>query len=241
MMIAEGISGAPASDLTERLVRLAANGRAAQWSAEHDIDWHLDVRPPPWLARDDAAVALSQLYHGEVATARACLALQMEDETRHASVYRRYLDRLGGVAAIDPVLAAAWRGSALGTMVAFHVVVEGEALRIQEGLVRLFRCPLLQQINRRIARDEARHVAFGRLYLGARVAELPSRERREIYRWVKRLWSESATATLRNLQGRGGVARVFLQGWLRCGWARHARTLAAVGLIDPHGMNEGAR
>jgi gluconate kinase len=126
-------------------------------------------------------------------------------------------------------------------MVAFHVVVEGEALRIQEGLVRLFRCPLLRQINRRIARDEARHVAFGRLYLGGRVAALPSRERREIHHWVKRLWSESAIATLRNLEGRGSVARVFLQGWLRCGWARHARTLAAVGLVDPQGMSEGAR
>lgn len=220
---------------SDRLERLALNSLRGQWSAEHAIDWDLSVQLPRWLPREDIAKAMSQLYHGEVATgrlcrrllaevpepeARSCLELQIADESRHAAVYLRYLERLGHMAPVDSAFEAvledglAWSGSALGMVVLFHVVVEAEALRLLDGVARFLPCPLLRQINRRISLDEARHVAFGQIYLRDRVAGLPEDERRHIYYWVQKLWSSYTQATF-SAQSRwdGMVGRLF-QDWV---------------------------
>ena len=112
----------PLPSFVRRLDRLAASGAAGQWSEEQAIDWRRDARLPLWITEDEARTALSQLFHGEVATgglcrrlleaveepaARRCLALQVADEARHAEVYRRYLERLGGIAPVDDTLARA--------------------------------------------------------------------------------------------------------------------------------------
>jgi len=187
------------------LAALAARGRRAQWSADREVDWQLPVRPPRWLTRRAYVSAISQLYHGEVATIRACrrladeisdpaardcLEVQIADEMRHAGAYAAYLDRLGGVAPIDPAVADAhgegttWNGAPAALVVLYHVVLEGEALMLHGDFRRWFRCPLFRDINRRIEVDEARHVAFGRLYLRSRLARMPADQRLDIYRWV---------------------------------------------------------
>jgi len=238
---------------SDRLERLALNGLRGQWSAEQAIDWDLSVRLPAWLPREDVAKAMSQLYHGEVATgrlcrrllaevaepeARSCLELQIADESRHAAVYMRYLERLGHMAPVDSAFEAvledglAWSGSALGMVVLFHVVVEGEALRLLDGVSRILPCPLLRQINRRISLDEARHVAFGQIYLRDRVAELPEDERRRIYYWVRELWTGYSRATFSTQSEWNGMMRRLFQGWLRQGWERHMATLAEIGLLS---------
>ena len=171
----------------QRLARLHAKGQAAQWSLDRTVDWSLDPRPTRWLPRSVVTKVVSQVYYGEVATerlcrllleeveeplARACLEQQIADERRHAGAYLRYLERLGDIAPIDPAVELALTsaddapGGAIGKMVACHLVLESEALTIQEELSHDLNCPLLRSINRLAAPDEARHVAFGRIYLG---------------------------------------------------------------------------
>ena len=241
----------------ERFARLASKARAGQWSATHDIDWRDPPRLPLWITRDQARAAISQLYHGEIATSRMCQALlsefepgparqclefQIKDELRHAEVFKRYLVPLGGVADMDGNLAcaldAAGSGPAgpLGAMVAFHVVVEGEVLRVQDSLTRLLPCPLLKQINRRVARDEARHVAFGRIYLTEALADLSSDARGRLYDWVYGLWRETTSLALAKDTGSGAVQRI-LRNWLRGGWRQHEAALQQIGLAT--GLDRG--
>ena len=244
-----------------RLARLAETAAAGQWEAEAAIDWTRRPWVPPWVSREAVRFALSQLYHGEEATARLCegllaevpepearrcLALQIADERRHAAVYKRYLEGLGGVAPVDAALArslaaaAQSPGGALGAMAAFHVVVEGENLRLQERITGFLPCPLLRQINRRIARDEARHLAFGRIYLARRLAGLPEAERRALRSWLQGLWRAAAEATLRSRGRRNPLVRRFLETWLKRGWTRHEAKLRQVGL-SLAAEGEGAR
>ena len=237
--------------VAERLRRLAENGSADQWCVDRDIDWSRRERLPLWISRRHAAIAISQLYHGEMATARLChrllgeveepllrrcLTLQMGDETRHAEAYRRYLERLGGVMPIEPALARALdlagRGTlgTPGTVMAFHIVAEGEVLRLQERLAGFFPCPLLRQVSRRVARDEARHVAFGRLFLEARVADLSAERRAELYHWARRIWDDCAQATLAGGAGRGPIIQWFVVRWLGGSWPLHEIALGRLGI-----------
>ena len=232
----------------ERLARLAANARAGQWSADKDIDWRRQPRLPFWITRDQARAAISQLHYGEVATSRVCLALlrdvpagparrclehQIADERRHAEVFQRYLERLGGLAPMDRTLGwaldAASEGPAgsLGTMVAYHVVVEGEVLRVQDSLARLLPCPLLRQISRLVARDEARHVAFGRIYLSDALAGLPADARRRLYDWTYDLWRRTTGSALAE---HDSAAQGALRSWLGGGWRHHQAALRQIGL-----------
>lgn len=244
------IQDAPPRETAQRLARLAANARAGQWSAVDDINWRRGPRLPLWMTRDQARATISQLHYGEVATSRVCLALlpgfpagparrcleyQIEDERRHAEVFARYLERLGGLAPMDPTLAWALDAAAdgpagpLGTMVAYHVVVEGEVLRVQDSLARLLPCPLLRQISRLVARDEARHVAFGRIYLGGALADLPVDARRRLYDWVYGLWRRTTGSALAE-RTQGGVVHGALRTWLGGGWRHHQAALRQIGL-----------
>ena len=242
--------GLPSQTQPDRFTCLAAKARAGQWSAARDIDWRRPPRLPLWITRDQARATISQLYHGEVATsrlcqtllrefepgpARQCLEFQTRDELRHAEAFKRYLESLGGVAEMDDNLAwaldSAGRGPAglLGAMVAFHVVVEGEVLRVQDSLSRLLPCPLLRQINRRVARDEARHVAFGRIYLTEALPDLSADARSRLYGWVYDLWRQTTKLALAESVG-SGTARRVLRSWLSGGWRHHEATLQQIGL-----------
>jgi hypothetical protein len=242
-----------------RLARLAANAEAGQWSVTRDIDWQHIPRLPTWISHDQARAAISQLYHGELATAEfcqnllrdldsgyahCCLAWQLIDEERHAEVYRRYLDQLGGVTPIEPNLAQALdavaRGPAgeLGTMIAYHVIVEGEVLRLQHLITHFLPCPFLTQINRRIARDEARHVAFGQIFLAEALADWPEATRASIYYWLHRIWGQSTDVTLET-RYRNSMARRVLCRWWQSGWDRHAAALKQIG-VTPQFRPESA-
>lgn len=242
----------------ERLARLAMNARAAQWSAVDDIDWRRGPRLPPWITRHQARAAISQLHYGEAATSLVCLALlqgfpagparqclehQAEDELRHAEVFKKYLERLGGLAPMDRTLARALKAASqgpaghLGTMVAFHVVVEGEVLRVQGSLARLLPCPLLKQITQLVARDEARHVAFGRIYLREALADIPDDARHRLYRWVFGLWRHTTRSALAE-RGRGSAVHGLLRNWLDGGWQHHQAALRQIGLTEG---SKGAR
>ncbi len=236
-----------------RMARLLANARAGQWSIGEAIDWGLGPQLPFWWPRRALAETVSQLYHGELATADfcrrlaarlrdplaiECLQFQIADETRHAALYDGYLARLGGRQAVQPALALAirsvqaWQEPLEGRVLAYHVVLEGEALFLQDAFARLVPCPLFRQINHRILRDEARHVAFGKLFLRQRLPRLDRAVRLEVYRWLRDLWWTVARASIAETEGRLCWALRGLRAGVDDRWARQQADLLAVGLID---------
>jgi len=233
---------------------LVGNGRDQQWSTD-TIDWRQPIAVPAWLSRQAYIAIISQLYHGELATVeacrrlqagalggdpqiRACLEIQIGDETRHADVYRAYLSRLGDITPLQPELAALlerghrWSDSDLGAILAYHVLLEGEALQIQHGFVTWLPCPLFRALNARIVVDEARHVGFGRVILPTRLAEMSAEERRSLLVWVKDLWQECAVAVMERYRIPSIMTARVCRRWLESRWRRQLRNLAAVGLID---------
>ncbi len=167
---------------------------------------------------------------------REFLQGQISDETRHIALYRRYLDRLGAVGEAEPALADAlagrfvWQGSPLGTIIAVHLLLEGEGLRVQREFGRWFPCDLLCQINASISPDEARHIAFGRRALVARIGMLDEEERVAIYHWLEGLWRECARSVSDDIPG---VIRLALgKRWMNERWARHRRILIRLGLVS---------
>ncbi len=218
---------------------------------EPAIDWSLPITPPRWMPRRAYITAVSQLYHGEVATFTMChnlrgllsdaatqqfLDTQIADEARHIDLYRRYLERLGKIGPAEPTLEAAldgrfvWPGSPLGTIVAVHVLLEGEGLRVQREFGHWFPCRLLRSINANISPDEARHIAFGRRTLTAKLETLTQDERVEIYRWLEALWRECAVAASNDLPG---LIRLSMgRRWINERWDRHRRVLVQTGLVS---------
>lgn len=236
---------------------MAANGYGRQWSIDGDIDWTQDIIQPNWLIRRFQGALISQFRHGELATARVCrhllhliddqnvrnlLIQQIADEERHARVYERYMAKIGDDAPMDPSLAEAidlalgWRGPPLGLVVVFHVMLEGEALRSLQGLAEELPCPLFAQINALIARDEARHVAFGKIYLRESLITLSVEERMTIYRFVQSLWKQCAAGILSHFRIPGLVTQALRHRWLAEGWDHHSRALVDIGLLSADEM-----
>ena len=197
------------------LLSLTRSGNRAAEVGDAGIDWTLPASKPRWMPRRAYSTAISQLYYGELAsiemcerllgviddaTARRFIGTQIADERRHVGYYEKYLARVGDIGVIEEGVAMAyqgpltWPGSYHGAIVAFHVVLEGEGLRIQRLYGDWFRCPLFQQVNALIARDEGRHVAFGRHFLKESLDALPLDERLAIFRWIKALWFDCAAA-----------------------------------------------
>ncbi|MEU7449783.1 ferritin-like domain-containing protein [Streptomyces diastaticus] len=147
----------------------------------------------------------SQFLHGEqgalLATSRLVTmapdmdtkmfaAGQVTDEARHVEAYARYVELLGNSYAINPslkrmldtvVAESRWDIVFLG----MQIIVEGLALaafRLEH--TRSFD-PVIAQLTRLVAKDEARHVAFGLLTLQEIYGELTSRERADREEFVK--------------------------------------------------------
>lgn len=246
---------------SDRLARLAAHGHAAASCADTAVDWAVPIKPPAWLPRRGYVTAISQFYYGELATIEICKRIlpelrdpsaarfvrtQIADEERHAALYARYLGQVGGIGEIEEGVAMAyrgaraWRGSHHGPIILSHVVLEGEGLRLQNLYSRWFACPLYQQINRVIARDEARHVAFGKIYLRGTLPRLPLEERIETFRWIRSLWFDCAHALRREMPQ--SVLLLLGRKWMADRWRQQSRGLVDIGLIgvDELALFEGS-
>ena len=237
----------------DRLDRLTEKGLRAAAVADNGIDWDTRIKKPAWLRMQYVRTAISQLYFGELATITMCERLlrelddgnairfvrtQIADEQRHVRYYERYLARAGGIEDIcDGVAMAyegalAWRGSYHGAIVAFHIVLEGEGLRLQQLYGNWFPCPLYKQINTLIARDDGRHVAFGKIFLRRQLQALPLEERIVIYQWVRALWFDCAGPIQADMPGI--VFRAVGRRWAENRWRRQREALIDIGLIHPH-------
>ncbi len=157
---------------------------------------------------------------------RRFLEMQLDDEVRHAEIYLRYLKMLGGVAPMEPALGLAadrilkWRGAPEAIVLSCHVLLETESLRLGRAINAWFSCPLFGAISAAIARDEARHIAFGKTYLRESLPALAFAERREIYCWLKELWNNAAAGAFDTVVWTGvprRTRRVFLERhWSYC-------------------------
>jgi hypothetical protein len=225
----------------------------ADRAADGAIDWSLAPIRPRWATRRAYIEAVSQLLHAERATRLACSHIatalpepaaarfvdsQARDEARHARMYARYLERLGDIAPMDEALAASIEGaldqhcSVPTMMVAFNVVLEGEAVRLHGAAARAFPCPLLRRIATMVGRDEARHVAFGQLYLTRALASADVEKRRAIYLDVRALWRAIARPSASDGTG-GTMLRRAWRGYMAARWRTHCRTFERIGLIRP--------
>lgn len=238
---------------TLRLFRLAEKGERAQTQSVDDIDWSQKHGVPFWLPNRLAGWVVSQFMHGEQATAEMCqmvaprlknaaastfLETQRLDELRHAAIYARYLDKIGGIRPAPSYLRNGylagrnWDGPVEGILLAYHVLLEGESLILQHDVARWLPCPLFNQIAAIIARDEARHVAFGKLWLRQALPELPPDEHVLIHTWLKGLWFDTIGTMVSHLKPFDFVngPKPWRQ-WLDENWAMRERELASVGLI----------
>jgi hypothetical protein len=117
-------------------------------------------------------------------------AAQVVDEARHVEAFSRYVGRLGHGYPINPALQ-----SMLGNVVSdnrwdiiylgMQIIVEGLALAAFRFGQASAIDPLIGQITTLVARDEARHVAFGVIALQDLYGELTTPERAEREEFVK--------------------------------------------------------
>lgn len=238
------------ADLKQQLKSLAAKAAAAQ-GTQPELNWQRPAHKLAVWRRPVARGIVMEFIGGEEATARFCreiaprialpaardcLGLQVEDETRHAELYRRYLIRLGGRPPRENFLDAAverslsWKGAPEAALLAFHVIVEGEALAFQDEARDWIPDPLFEDMSRQIARDEARHVAFGKLYLSQALPNLPLRERIEMYHWLRGLWFDSMASLSGGHLG-GVMAAMLPRGWKQKRWDNLTESLKATGLF----------
>ncbi|MBW2448124.1 MAG: ferritin-like domain-containing protein [Deltaproteobacteria bacterium] len=143
---------------------------------------------------------LSQFLHGEQGAMMTAAALthavpdyegklyaatQTMDEARHVEVYERYINKLAVIYPISPWLkslidvtlqADHWVKIAIG----MNMVVEGLALGAFHNMRRATTCELLRSITNNVLQDEARHVAFGNVYVGETIKEMDDDEREDI-------------------------------------------------------------
>ena len=240
-------------DAERQIDELLRKGELAQTQQDSDFDWERNVRIPLWMTKRMAIWAVSQFQHGELATARMCRAIRDDvgsaaarafletqhlDERRHARIYGRYLGKLGGAVTPSAVLencyeqALAWQGPSQAIMLAFHVILEGESIRLQKSVDTWMTCPLFKEISAVIARDEARHVAFGKIYLRETLPELPRRQRLAIYLWLRDLWLSGATAVINRIMPMGLLGQRTVRGFMASGWQERLRDLGRAGLLS---------
>lgn len=155
--------------------------------------------------RMEVTHGFSQLLHGEQAALQLCAQLvncvqdmdakmfagqQVADECRHVEVFAKVLARkLGTAHPIDPnvkflldemIRTDNWHQKAIGMQVLF----EGVAMAIITNFEKNSPNPLIRQVMRMVARDEARHAAFGVLALKEELPKMSEQERNQLEDWT---------------------------------------------------------
>lgn len=235
--------------------RLAAKGQLAQVTPDVDFDWSRAPRVPVFMSRRKYQWLVAQFIFGEEFASETCAALRQRvadpdarvfletqelDERRHAAFYRRYLKKLAPACPPSSLLAGcygrikAWDGAVEAVMLACHILLEGRYLRLQTNIPRWSRCRLFREISAAVARDEARHYAFGRAYLQTALPQLPLEERLAICRWLGHLWEYSSTSLGGQLSP---LANNMMSGrqqrWRARQWRQILDDLQAAGLFTP--------
>lgn len=149
--------------------------------------------------------SVSQFLHGEQAgmlavarlvqtvpdpDAKLCAASQMADEARHVEAYGRYVEKLGDSYPINPSLGSLMRNVVTDSRwdivyLGMQIIVEALALAVFQLENHSPQNPVIGRITELVARDEARHVAFGVLALRDHCAQFSAHERAEREEFIK--------------------------------------------------------
>jgi hypothetical protein len=175
-----------------------------------------------------SAWILSQLLHGEQGAlmvagelvaavpdyaAKLYVASQAMDEARHVEVFNRYIKKLDKIYPAQPVLkdiltrimeAKHWQAK----MVGMQVILEGLALGTFINVRAATGCELLRELLSYVTKDEARHVAFGNLYLTTAIADMHPDDRAAIEDFALET-TKKVVAMRRGMEGFAGFDDVL--------------------------------
>ncbi len=183
-----GIWAESAADLYQQAL-------AGQWDPETAIDWQAMTELPDdvedaviqvmtyLIENENAALLVPARHLGQVhphfREVMQLLAIQCADEARHVEVFTRRATLKRG----NPALSGAGGQASLKTLFetsdfsssAFllSVLGEGSFVNLLNFLHEFAPDPVTSQIARLVARDEARHVAFGMAHLEYRLSQDP--------------------------------------------------------------------
>lgn len=173
-----------------------AEALAAQWHVDEAIDWRAPFELPDevedavvqvmtyMIENENAALIVPARFLGQLhphyREVQAVLAIQVADEARHIDAMTRRIALKGRA----PALSTAGGQASLKTLldepefsvVQFLLAVLGEGtfVSLLNFLHHHAPDPVTRQLARLVARDEARHVAFGMAHLGQRLAAEPA-------------------------------------------------------------------
>lgn len=176
-----------------------------------------------------SAWILSQLLHGEQGAlmvagelvaavpdyeAKLYVASQAMDEARHVEVFGRYIRKLDRIYPAQPVLKSilqdimetpSWHAKTVG----MQVILEGLALGTFINVRAATGCDLLREMLGYVTRDEARHVAFGNIYLTASIADLHPDDRVVVEDFALEC-TRKVVAMRRGMEGFAGFDQVLV-------------------------------
>jgi hypothetical protein len=157
------------------------------------------------VVRDELEWGISQLLHGEQAALQLTAQLvncvpdadtklfagqQVVDECRHVEVFAKLLSRKFGTVhpiapnikfLLDEMLSTPdWHKKTIGMQVLF----EGVAMAVITDIGKRTSNPLVREVMRGVARDEARHAAFGVLALREELDRLTPEEHDGLEDWT---------------------------------------------------------
>ncbi len=177
----------------------------------------------------NSAWILSQLLHGEQGAlmvagelvaavpdyeAKLYVASQAMDEARHVEVFGRYIRKLDKIYPVQPILKEVltaimetphWQAKTVG----MQVILEGLALGTFINVRAATGCALLRDLLGYITKDEARHVAFGNIYLTESIDDMHPDDRAEVEDFALEA-TRKIVAMKRGMEGFAGFDRVLM-------------------------------
>lgn len=188
----------------------------------------LDARQLEGFNAHYSAWILSQLLHGEQGAlmvagelvacapdyeAKLYVGSQAMDEARHVEVFAKYIRRLDKIYPPQPTLKSVLRDIVetpywQAKMVGMQVILEGLALGTFINVRAATGCALLRSLLGYVTKDEARHVAFGNLYLTTEVARMHPDERAAVEDFACAA-TKKTVAMRRGMEGMAGFDQVL--------------------------------
>jgi hypothetical protein len=180
-----------------------------------------------------SAWILSQLLHGEQGAlmvagelvacvpdyeAKLYVGSQAMDEARHVEVFARYIRRLDHIYPAQPALLSIledivetpfWQAK----MVGMQVILEGLALGTFINVRAATGCSLLRSLLGYVTRDEARHVAFGNIYLTTEIARMHADDRASVEDFACEA-TRKTVSMRRGVEGMAGFDQVLVESGL---------------------------
>ncbi len=152
------------------------------------------------LDKRRSAWTLSQMLHGEQGAMMSCgqlvdvvpdmdgklyAATQVVDEVRHVEVFHRYIKRLDRVCPIMPPLKALLNAVLTAEMwqmkcIGMQVIAESLAMGSFKMMREATNDEVLSKVVELTARDEARHVSFGLIYMAEELPRMAEDERMKV-------------------------------------------------------------